>query len=126
MFKLQSPSKYSPFGPIHLLRCFFHCSKQCLNSLILMPSSASAGFCFTSSTLAHRFPWRTFFIQENKKEISGQGDQVNREGGAGGSCCFDQKLLNTQPGVGRWAHKSPIMKWANALKGCSKKKSTEA
>ena len=23
MFKLQSPSKYSPFDAIHLLRCFF-------------------------------------------------------------------------------------------------------
>ena len=29
---------------------------------------------------------------------------------------WSQKLLNTQPGVGRCAHKSPIMKWANALK----------
>ena len=37
MFKLQSPSKYSPFDAIHLSRCFFHCSKQFLNSLILMP-----------------------------------------------------------------------------------------
>ena len=29
---------------------------------------------------------------------------------------FDQKLLNTQHGVGRYAGKSPIMKWANMLK----------
>ena len=30
-FKLQSSSKYSPFDAIHLLRWFFHCSKQFLN-----------------------------------------------------------------------------------------------
>ena len=42
-------------------------------------------------------------------------DQVNREGRAwgGGHAFFDQKLLNTQCSVGRCAHKSPIMKWAN-------------
>ena len=28
MFKLQLPSKYSPFDARHLSRCFFHCSKQ--------------------------------------------------------------------------------------------------
>ena len=31
MFKLQSPSKHSPLDAIHLLRHFFHCSKQFLN-----------------------------------------------------------------------------------------------
>ena len=34
MFTLQSPSKYSPFDAIYLLRHFFHCSKQFLNSSI--------------------------------------------------------------------------------------------
>ena len=32
IFKLQSPSKYSPFDAIHLSKCFFHCSKRLLNS----------------------------------------------------------------------------------------------
>ena len=32
-----------------------------------------------------------------------------------------KKLLNTQHSVGRCPHKSPIMKWANALKESSKK-----
>ena len=34
---------------------------------------------------------------------------------------FGQKLLNTQYGVGRRAHKSPIMTWANTLNESSKK-----
>ena len=67
MFKLQSPSKYSPFDAIHLSRHFFPTAqKQFLNSLILMSFSASAVFCFTFSTLAKHFPLRTFFIWENK------------------------------------------------------------
>ena len=33
---------------------------------------------------------------------------------------FGQKLLNTQHGVGRCAHKSPIMKWANVMKESSR------
>ena len=37
MFKFQSPSKYSLFDAIHLLRQCFHCSKQFLNPSILVP-----------------------------------------------------------------------------------------
>ena len=48
-----------------------------------MPFSASAIFCFTYSTLAKRFPWRTFFIGGNKKKTHSSWDQVNR-----GSCWF--------------------------------------
>ena len=62
MFKLQSPSMYSPFDAIHLLRWFFYCSKQFLNLSILMPFSASALFCFTSSTSTKHFPLRAFFM----------------------------------------------------------------
>ena len=68
MFKFQSSSKYSLFKSIHLSRHFFHCAKQFLNSLILMPSSTSAVFYFTSSTLAKHFPLRTFF--NNKKKVA--------------------------------------------------------
>ena len=70
MFKLQSPSKYSPFDAIHLLRHFFHCSKQFLNLSILIPFSASAIFCFSSSTSTKLFPLRIFFIWENKKKVT--------------------------------------------------------
>ena len=71
MFKLQSPSKYSPFDAIYLLRCFFHRSQQSLNLSILIPFSAPAGFCFTSSTTAKWFHLRTFFTQGNKKKALG-------------------------------------------------------
>ena len=33
----------------------------------------------------------------------------------GAQAVFGQKLLNTQCGAGRCAHKSPIIKWANVL-----------
>ena len=58
--KLQSPSKYSPFDAIRLLRHFSHCSKQFLNSSILMPFSVSVVFCFTSS-ISKTFPFEGFF-----------------------------------------------------------------
>ena len=50
------------------IETFFHGSKQFLNLLILMPFSASAIFCFTSFTLAKRFPLRTFFIWGDEKQ----------------------------------------------------------
>ena len=46
-----------------------------------------------------------------------------RRVGHGGHSDFGQKLLNTLHGVGRYTHKSPIMKWINALKKSSKKHS---
>ena len=100
MFKLQSPSNYSPFDTIHLSRCFFHCSKPFLNSLILLPLSASAVFV---STLPHRQNvslWELISSSKTKKGHSEQ-DQVNREGGAWGSCCFLVKNCWTLSSV--WA-----------------------
>ena len=91
MLKLLSPLKCSPFDAVHLSGHFFHCSKQFLNSLFLTPFSASAIFCFTSSTLAKCFALRTFFIQGNKKKSHLGQDQVNREGGTQGTCCFWSK-----------------------------------
>ena len=122
MFKLQSPSKYSPFDTVHLLRCFFHCSKQFLNLSILMSFSASAVFCFASSTSAKHSPLMTFFIQGNKQkkvtwsEIGWIGRVGHRV-----MLIFGQKLLNIQ---WRCACKSPIMTWANVLS--LQKKFTEA
>ena len=85
MFKFQSPSKYSPFDATHLWRFFSHCSEHFFNSSILMPFSASAIFCFTSSTSAKRFPLGTFFTKGNSKKSLGA-----RSGKQGGweSCCF--------------------------------------
>ena len=116
LFQLQSPSKYSPFDAIHLLRSFFHCSKQFLNLSILVPFSASAIFCFTYSTSAKHFPLRT-----SRETQSHSGwDWVNREGGVEGSCCFGSKTDEHSVQWGMCACKSPIMKWANALKESSK------
>ena len=89
---------------------FFHCSKQVLNSLILMPFTASAVFSFTSSTWVKYFPLRTFFLQGNKKELL--GERSGEQGlGHGGHALFGQKLLNIQHGVGSHVHKLPTMKW---------------
>ena len=122
MCKLQSPSKDSPFDAVHLLGRFFHCSKQFLNSLILIPFCASAIFCFTFSTSAKCFPLRTFFIQGKKnKSLGVRLHKWGWGGGMGVMLLFDQKLLNTQCSVGRCVCKSPTMKWENALKQSSKK-----
>ena len=84
---VTSPSKYSQFDAIHLLRHFFHCWKQFLNLLILMPFSASAIFCSPLPHWQNVSFWGLFFIQGNKKGHSGW-DGVNRKGGAQGSCHF--------------------------------------
>ena len=125
MFKLQSPSKYSPFDAIHLSRHFFHCSEQFLNLSILMPSRVSAIFCFTSSTSAKCFPLKIFFIWRNKQKNSLWGEirWIGRLG-HGGHVILGQKLMNIQHSGGRCTHKSPIMKWANTL--ILRKKFTEA
>ena len=123
MFKLQSSSKYSPFNAIHLLRHFFHCSKQVLNLLILMPCRASAVFCFTFSTSAKCFPWRPhqnvflwgLFSSRETKSLRVRSGQY-RGWSNKGHAVLGQKLLNTQHSKGRYACKSPIMKWAKVLK----------
>ena len=78
---------------------FFHCSKQFLNSLILMPFTASAFFCLFVSTLPHQqnISPEDFFLpgETNKKKSLGVR-LVNRERRAQWSCYFGQKLLNTQ------------------------------
>ena len=112
MFKLQSPSKYCPFDVVHLSRHLFHCSKQFLNSSILMLFSASA-ILFHLSHISKMFPFEYLFHLGKQNKVAWGWDGVNKEGGAQGSCCFGQKLLITQHSVGRCAHKSPIMKWAN-------------
>ena len=113
MFKPQSPLKYSPFDALHLLRHVSHCSEQFSNSSVLLPFSASASFCFISSTSAKHYPLRTFSIRENKKKVT--QDKMRRIGRVGhqGHTIFGQKLLHTQHSVGRYTHKSSIMKWAN-------------
>ena len=121
MFKLQSPSKYSPSDATYLTRHFLTAQNSfwthrfwCL--LVFLPF-----FCFPSSILGKHFPFSTFFIWGNKWTKSCLGpDPVNREGGAQGSCCFWLKTAEHSAYMGRWSHKSSIMKWANAVKESSK------
>ena len=122
MFKLDSPSRYSSSDAMHLLRHFFHCSKQFLNSSILMPFSASAIFCSTYSTLAKRFSLSTFSYGETttKKVTWGEIGWIGSVG-HGVHVIFGQKLMNTQCGVGKCACKSPTIKWANVLEKSFKK-----
>ena len=62
--------------------------------------------------------WGLFLSRETTTKKCHLGQVlVNRKGAAWGSSVFGQKLLNTQRcGVGGGAYKSPIMKWASALK----------
>ena len=103
MFKIQLPSECSPFDAIHQSRrfstaqkSFSTCQFWCL--LVLLP--------FFVSPLAHQQNvslWGLF--------STGWIGRVGHRDHAG----FDQKLLNTQCSVNRHTHKSPIVKWANAL-----------
>ena len=125
MFKLQSPSKYSPFDATHLSRFFSTAQNRfwtyqfwCLLVLLLF-------FLFHLFHIGKTFPFEDFFIWGNKQtkkllvKLLGC-NWVNREDGVWGLCCFWSKLLTTQCSVGRWARNSPIMKWANTLKDSSK------
>ena len=97
MFKLQLPSKYSPSDAIHLLRCFFHCSRQFLNLSMLIPFSASSVFLFYLFNISKMFAFEDFFhVGKQKKNLLGV--KSGEEGGWGKAVMpvFDQKLLNTQ------------------------------
>ena len=102
---------------------FFHCSKQFLNLLILMSYKCFCWFFFHLFHIGKTFSFEDSFHpgkQTNKQNGTRGRDWVNREGRERGHAVFGQKLLNTQCGVGRCAHKSPIMKWAVTLKESSK------
>ena len=103
----------------------FSTAQNSFELVILMPFSASAFFCFTSSTSAKHFPLRTFFIWGNKLKKSQLGwDQVSRRGGAWGSGRFwsittehsvwcGQVLIHHQHKMGKWIER--VLK-KNALK----------
>ena len=121
MFKLQSPSKHSPFDAMQLLR-LFHCSKQFLNSSIFIPFSASAVcFLFHPFHMEKMFPLEDFFHLGKHKKVSWGEMQWLGQVGHRGHVIFGQNLLNIQHGVGRCTSKSTIMKWANVLKESLKK-----
>ena len=74
MFKLQSPSKYSPFDAKHLSRHCFHCSRQLSNSsiwclIVLLP--------LVVSLLPHWqniSPWGLFSSRKTNKKKVAQGE----------------------------------------------------
>ena len=113
MFKLQSPSKYFPFNAIYPLRLFSHCSTV-LNASMLMPLVLLWFFVLPLPHGQNFSLWGLFSSRETKKVAWGENRWIGRVG-HGDHAVFGQKLLNTQLGVGRSTHKSPIMKWANAL-----------
>ena len=78
-------------------------------------------FLFHVSHVNKTFLFEDFFHPGKQKKCHSGRDHVTREGGAWGHAGFGQKLQNTQCGVGRCAHKSPIVKWTNTLKESSKK-----
>ena len=78
---------------------------------------------FFVSPLPHRQNislWGLFSTGKHKKVTQGKTEWIERVG-HGDHAIFGQKLLTAQCRVDRCAHKSPIMKWANALTESSKK-----
>ena len=125
MFKLQSPSKYSPFDAIHLLRHFFLLLKTVFEFVNFNAFYCFCQFLFHLVHISKGFPLMTLFskTKQNKTKATwGNIRQIERVG-HGRYVVFGQKLLNTHHGVGRsmCPHKSPIMKWANMLKESSEK-----
>ena len=90
MFKLQSPSKYSPLDAIHPSRQFFHCSKHFLNS-ILMPFSASVILLFHLFHMDKTFPFEEFVHSGEQKKSYLELSWENREDGPQGSYHFWSK-----------------------------------
>ena len=72
---------------------FSHCSRQFLDSSILMPL-ALLPFLFQLFHISKTFPLEDSF-HPGKQSHSGR-DRVNREGGHGRHAGFGQKLLDTQ------------------------------
>ena len=67
------------------------------------------------------FPFGDFFKQGDKNKAARGEIRWIWKVGHWGHAVLDQKLLNSQHGVGRFTCKSAIMKWAKELKESSKK-----
>ena len=125
MFNLHPPSKYSPFDTIHLWRLFptaqnnfWTCPIWCLLGLLL----------FFGLPLPHQQNisiWGLLFIKEKKNRVAWGKIWLIGKMGDRSHDIFGQKLLNTQPNVGRCTCKLPIMKGASTLNESSKTKFTE-
>ena len=122
MFKLQSPSKYSPFYAVNLPRHFSVAQNSFWTPWfwrlsVLLPFFVSPLPHWQNVSL-----WGLFSSKEiNKKKVAQREIGWIERMGYWGHAIFSQKLLNTQHGMGRCTCKSPIMKRGNALKESSKK-----
>ena len=127
MFKFQSPPKYSPFDAKHLLGHFFPLlktvfstaqnSRFCCHLVLLL-------FFVPLFHISKMFPFEDFFSpRETKRSLRVRSGEWG-EWGFGGPAILAKKCW-TQQGVGRWACKSPMMRWENKLKE-SLEKFTEA
>ena len=116
MFKLQSPSKYSPFDVIHLWRLFFSLFKTVFEHINFDAFLCFCWFLFPPPHQQNVSLWGILSSKTNKqtKICWGEIRWIGRVGHRG-HAILGQKLLNTQCTVGRWAHKPPIMRWANVL-----------
>ena len=116
MFKLQSPPKYSPFDAVHLLRHFLPLLKTLLELIDFDAFKHFCHFLFHLFYMGKMFPFEDCFHPGKPKKVT--GGEIRWIGRVGHRChaVFGQKLLNTQHGMGRCAHKSPIVKWVNMLK----------
>ena len=125
MFKLQSPSKYSPFDTVHLRH--FPLLKTVFKFVDFNAFWWLCLFFLIVSPLPHQQNvslWGLFSSGETKKKVAWGGIEWIERVGHGGRAVFGQKLLNTQHCVGRYAHKSPIVKWAKMLNESLKKFTT--
>ena len=106
---------------------FFHCLKQDLNTSILIPFSASTVFLFYLFHTHKMFPFEDFFHQGNeKKNRLGRRDQVNREGGVQGSCCFCSKTVEHSAWCGQVCSWVTHHEMGKHIERMLKKKFTEA
>ena len=91
IFKLQSPSKYSPVDAKHLIKTFFPLLETVFELVNFCSSFCAASvFLFHCLHISKSLPFEDFSSRETKKSHSGQ-DQVNGQGEAHGSCWFLSK-----------------------------------
>ena len=97
---------------------FWTCQFWCLLVLLLFFKLFIYFFAPYTSAM---FPSEDFFHQGNEKRVArGEMGRIQRVR-HGSQAILCQKPPNTQCSVSRWALKSPMVKWANALKESSKK-----
>ena len=129
----KEPRTYLLKNCIFILTCLNFSHLQCILHLmqytyrdffpLLKADFELINFCCFLFHLFHinkTFPFEDCFHSRKQKNLTrGEIGWTGRVGHRG-HAVFGQKPLTAQCSVGRCARKSPIMKWANALKKSSK------